>query len=239
MIWETRCSSPNAYAVIIFGITLFFNSCSYDSENYLLYKLVKGKIAYEIPDTMDMGKNYKATVIVTKAMNDSILFQNFNPRYYYREKIKVSSIVNVFLIDPTENNFNITSLSTAEQLVDDSTNTVWKWNITPKRSGNNELVLRVTAKVFDRLGENYKDIKVFEKTIKVNAPILTRIKQFVSENWKWLSTVIVIPLILWVRRTLLKRKQKNAEQKNEQQKKRKEFEEMILQSKGKSKMPNA
>jgi len=198
--------------------------------NTELDELVKGKIAYEVPDTMNVGKNHKATVIITKAMNDSILFQDIvDTRYFEKEEIKVSSRVKVFLIDPTGKNFDIISLNTEEQLVDNITNTIWKWNITPKRGGDNELVLRVTVKVLDRLGENYKDIKVFEKTIKVNAPVLTRIKKFIGEYWQWLSTVIVIPLLIWGYKILSNRRKKNAEQKQGQQRKREEFEKWIMQ----------
>ena len=199
------------------------------SDDYRLEKLIKGKIAYEIPDTMEVEKNYKATVIVTKAMNDNILFKDFDPRYFQREEIYVSSRVSVFLIDPTEKNFNITSLNTIEQLVDDSTNTVWKWNIIPKRGGNNELVLRVTVKVLDRFGETYKDIRVFEKEINVNVTFAESIKLFFVDYWQYISpitTVIVIPLVIWGRKIFLNRRRKNkkAEQKQEQKRKWEEFE---------------
>jgi len=194
-----------------------------------LDQLVKGKIAYEVPDTMNVGKNYNATVIITKAMNDSILFENFHQGNFQKEEIKVTTRVKVVLIDPTENNFDITSLNTLEQLVDDTTNTVWKWNITPKRGGDNVLVLRVTVKVLDQLGENYKDIRVFEKTIKVYTPILTRLRHFIGNYWQWLSTVIVIPLGIWGYKILSNRRKKNAELIQEQERKQKEFEKWITQ----------
>ena len=195
---------------LVLMFIVFLTNCGLPPKPDKLDELVKGKIAYEVPDTMNMGENYKATVIITKAMNDSVLFQDFDTSDFQREEIKVSSLVKVLLIDPTEESFNITALNTAEQLVDDSTNTVWKWNITPKRGGDNELVLRVTAKILNQLGENYKDVKVFEKTIKVNAPVLTRIKQFVGDYWQWLSTAVVIPLIVWGYKTLSNRRKKIA-----------------------------
>ena len=185
-------------------------------DSSILDEIVEGIIAYEIPNSMTIGNNYKATAIISKAINDSIIFQEFNSQYFQREEIKISSIVNVFLIDPTENNFNITSLNTIEQLVDDSTNTVWNWYVTPKRSGDNKLALRVTVKILNRLGENYKDIKVFEKSIIVNAPILSRIKQFITDYWQWLSTVIFIPLSIWVSKILFTHRKKIDDRKRKQ-----------------------
>ena len=194
-----------------------------------LDELVNGKIAYEVPDTMDIGKSYKATVIVTKSEKDSFLIRDFYQGNFQKEEIKVSSIVKVALFDPTpqEENFSIISLNTIEQFVGDSTNTVWKWNITPKRSGYNELVLRVTVKVLDRLGETYIDIRTFEKTIKVNVSIFASIKHFVGNNWVWFSNAIVIPLVIWFYSRFSNWKKKKADRKREQQKKRKEIEKML------------
>lgn len=172
--------------------------------------LVKGKIAYDIPDTMEISKSYKAIATISKSQNDSILFQNIDSTGFEIESIKVSSRVKMFLIDPTGNqNFQITSLNTDEQLVDDSTNTIWKWNIIPLRSGENELFLRTTVKILDDLGENYKDISVFEKHIIVNASIVVVTKQFIGDYWQWLSTVIFIPLIIWGYKKFLFRKKDN------------------------------
>ena len=192
-------------SILIVG--LFLSRCVLKSSDEL-DELVKGKIAYEVPETMNIEENYKAVVIVTKAENDSILLIEFPQKNFQKEEIIVSSRVKVSLVDPTKKNFDITPLNTIEQLVDDSTNTIWKWNIIPKRGGNNELILRVTVRILDRLGETYKDI-MFEKTINVNAPILTIIKQFIVNYWQWLASIIVIPLVIWGYKTLLSHRRKS------------------------------
>ncbi len=177
-------------------------------------ELVQGKIAYNIPDTMEIEENYKAIVSITKAMNDSILFQYIDNSDFKIAKIKISSRVKVILMDPAEKqNFRITSLNTEEQIVDDSTNTVWKWNIIPLKGGDHELVLRTTVKVLDHLGENYKDKIVFEKNIKVNAPVLVTMKQFIGDYWQWLTSVCFIPLIIWGYDRLSKRGKAKAKNK--------------------------
>lgn len=160
--------------------------------------LVKGKVAYSVPDTMEIEKNYRGTVSISKALNDSILFQDLDSTQFDDEEIKISSRVKVILMDPTGNkNFDIVALNTEEQLVDEISNTVWMWNITPVKAGNNELVIRATVKILDGLGENYKDIRVFERRIKVNASLVVITKQFVVDYWQFLSTAIFIPLIVW------------------------------------------
>ena len=190
LIQENRESNKNSYESDMLN--------NNTEDRHLFDKLVKGKMAFNISDTMEIEKNYKAIVSITKAMNDSILFQNINRGHFEKENIKISSRVKVLLIDPSGlQNFSITSLNTEEQLVDDSTNTVWKWNIIPRRSGDHELIIRTTVKVLDELGENYKDITVFEKKIKVNSSIAISAKRFFTDNWQWLSGVCFIPLITW------------------------------------------
>lgn len=198
--------------IILSLLTLsVIQSCSgnvYDEPPHrLVDHLVKGMMAYKIPDTMQIEHSYNAIASITKALNDRVLFHRIDSTDFIKEEIRVSSRVKVTLIDPSGNkNFDITALNTEEQLVDDSTNTVWRWNIKPKRGGESELVLRATVKILDRLGENYKDIDVFEKTIKVKASAFVQTKQFVSDNWKWLMTACVIPLIIWGYKKLSARK---------------------------------
>jgi len=188
-----------------------FNSCassmSPDEDN--VDGLVRGLIAYNIPDTMEIERNYKATVSITKALNDSILFEDLNRKEFLHEEIRISSRVKVILIDPTGfKNFEITTLNTEEQLVDDSSNTVWNWNIIPIRGGENELIVRASVKILNNLGENYKDITVFEKTIKVKTSALVSIKHFFSKYWQWLTTVCFIPLIIWSYKKFTERNKK-------------------------------
>ena len=191
-----------------------------------LDKLVRGKIAYKIPDIMDIGKNHKATVSIAKVMNDSILLHGFHQENFQVEEISVSSRVKVYLKDPTEKKFKIIPLNTDEQLVDDSTNTFWEWNIIPIRGGYNMLELRVTVKVFDQLGETYKDIPVFYKTIKVNASIPASIKHFIGNYWQWLLTFIfgsgfLSGLGIWCYKILSNRRDKNTDRKRKTKNKKK------------------
>ena len=204
--------------LFIISILLFRSSGDTSGDMSMLDKsaltknvdqLVRGLIAYNVPDTMEVAKDYKTIVSITKAINDSILFQDLDSAGFAQEEINVASRVKMVLIDPTGNeNFYITNLSTEEQLVDDKTNTIWRWNVRPKRSGENELVLRATVKILDRLGENDKDIKVFEKRIKVKAAVIFTIKQFLGDYWQWLTSVCIIPLLIWVYKSLSEVKKK-------------------------------
>jgi len=196
--------------VLFIEIIIFFLPAIYKADSKFDYgfgrwdipsemeRLVRGKIGYDIPDTMKVGNQYKTTVSISKSLNDSILFLNIDSSGFTTEEIKVSSKVKVSLIDPTLNkNFDIVPLSTEEQLVDVTSNTIWLWNITPLRMGKNELLLRATVKVISDLGETPKDIPVFEKIITVQASPIFAIGQFLGDNWQWIAGTMIIPLLIW------------------------------------------
>jgi hypothetical protein len=180
--------------------------------------LLKGKIAYYIPGSMKLEQNYRTTVSITQAQNDSILLEGIDKgidNYEFRiKKIDISSRVTASLVDPTNINFDITPLSSEEQLVNDSTNTTWMWNIRPKKSGENVLILKVSIRIKHRFGETPKDILIFDKPFLVESSVTTEVKNFLNEHWQWFTTVLIIPLFLWLRNIYIMRK-KNKRNKRE------------------------
>lgn len=151
-----------------------------------LIKMCKGLIAYEIPDTMEIEKFYKITALVSKTLKDSILFKNFKKENFKYNEVNLTSKIKLNLIDPTDNkNFEIKSLSSEEQIIDDTTNTIWNWNVKPISSGENEIILMATIKLHSKNGENSRDVPVYFKKIKVKINIITSIIQFIRNNWQW------------------------------------------------------
>ncbi len=199
----------------LFAIVFIFQACGgplpEDSPSNNLDRLVRGKIAHYIPDQMKVGADYRAIASVTKAMNDSILLAGLASEQMETEEIWVSSRVKIVLFDPTgKNNFEINPLNTEEQTVNERENTIWEWNVKPIKSGQNPLVMRATIKVLDEFGENYRDIPVFEKRVKVKASPLASLAMFLANYWQWVATVIAIPLVTYLYRSIKNRKkQKN------------------------------
>ncbi len=181
-------------------------------SNGVIDDLVKGKIGYNIPEVMEVGENYSGIVTISKALNDSILFKNLEESDFKKKQITISSRVKVILLDPTNGkNFSITPLNTEEQLVDAITNTVWRWNVEPIKTGENQLILRTTVKIKDRLGVSYKDVEVFEKNIKVETTMSKQISGFFIEYWQFLLTVIILPFGIWVFNFLKAKRRTNME----------------------------
>lgn len=156
--------------------------------------LTPGRIAYEMPDVMDVDKPHLVTVAITTSMDNLILYKGLDPKNLKDEEIFVTRVVKVKLIETSGKNFDIIELATEKQTVDDSTNTIWRWNVTPRHGGSYSLMIRATIQIPP---DSEKDKTVFEKTVSVNAEYLHETKNFFSAYWQFILSVVVLPLIVW------------------------------------------
>jgi hypothetical protein len=168
------------------------------------FNYIKGKMAYGVPDTMIVGKSYDVTLIITKEMSDereSIMVEQIknNSRTKSRitiNDIRVGNVMTAELIDG-DGNFEIKSTSTSEQNIEDFDQTEWRWSVKPLKSGENPLRLIVKVRVYTEEGSYLKDIPVFDKDIYVKSNIKYDAKNWLSENWQWFMSTLVIPIFLY------------------------------------------
>jgi hypothetical protein len=157
--------------------------------------LTIGEVAYKIPDTMIVGNNYRSIVTISNSFKDSILYEGLKSPGFKKEIIQVSSIIKLSIIDPIKENFEITALSSEEQVLKEGSNTVWSWTITPKKNGSNLLILRATVKLKSKDGESFKDIDVLERLINVKSSLISDAGIFWKEHWEWMITTFILPII--------------------------------------------
>lgn len=128
----------------------------------------KGKILYDIPDSMKLNKQQKCMVRIAKdelTAKDSDTFTDA----VKVEDIVLSGVMKVELIDIAEPaHFSIKTISSSEQEVDADSYTEWLFWVTPLLSGVFDLILKVSIiKTIDGK-ERRKDL-VFEKAINIAA----------------------------------------------------------------------
>jgi hypothetical protein len=88
--------------------------------------------------------------------------------------------------------FTIQSTSQEEQLIGGGSFTEWSWQVTPTESGNRELV----ANVYVELGDQVKGIPK-RWPVHVSGNPGRSFSQFLKSNWQWLSSTLIIPLVLF------------------------------------------
>jgi hypothetical protein len=129
--------------------------------------VIKGKILYDIPDTMQLEKQEKCVIRIGK---DEVTVKSGNvfSATVVTDDIKLSGLMKVELIDIANNpNFTIKTISTPIQEVDDSEFTEWLFYVTPVNAGLFSLIIKVSAIKNEAGREKIKDI-VFEKNISIN-----------------------------------------------------------------------
>lgn len=128
---------------------------------------VKGKILYDIPDTMQLHKQEKCIIRIGK---DEITVKSGDvfSETVVTDDIKLSGLMKVELIDIANiPNFSIKTISTPIQEVDDDEFTEWLFYVTPVNAGLFSLIIKVSAIKNEAGREKIKDI-VFEKNISIN-----------------------------------------------------------------------
>ncbi len=179
--------------------------------------LIKGLIAYSVPEEMTVGESYDIKIRITKdstqkktlvvgdneiPINDTTVNSTITI-----ESIRVSSIMSASLSGDGEN-FKITAKSSEVQNIEEFGYTEWEWNVIPLKSGENELKLIIKVRIISADGEkSFKDIVVFEKNILTKKNISYSIQNTISKYWQWSLSTLIIPFFIW----LYNRKKKKKE----------------------------
>lgn len=161
----------------------------------------RGWIAYSIPKEMKVAKSYSVKVRISKKINgqnkadlilgsqDAINNKSL-PSIATIEDVKVSGEMLAELRGDVDA-FDIKSLSTEVQNIDNESYTEWEWVVTPKKSGYSPLKLVIKVK------ELNKDIVVFNKDIQVQKNVTVSVEGFFDKYWQWLMTTIIIPIFIY------------------------------------------
>jgi hypothetical protein len=94
--------------------------------------------------------------------------------------------------------FKIEAITPKVQAVSEQSITEWKWEIEATRSGIQRLHLTLSA-LLNVEGEKMpRAIQIFERTIKVWVTLPQKLYEVVADNWQWLWTAILIPIVGWI-----------------------------------------
>lgn len=177
----------------------------------------KGLIAYSVPNEMQVGEEYLVKVRISKQNDKTVLLVgdreipiSDNLNSVKVESITVSPIMSASLLS-SKKDFEITTLSTDIQNIDNEGYTEWAWSVSPLQGGENNLKLNVKIRIKEDGNDYYKDITVFERKIKVKSNIGSSIKDFIFNNWEWFMGVIFIPLFQWFWLLWKRKKEKKEE----------------------------
>ena len=168
-------------------------------------ELTEGRIAYEPSRTMTEGEPEDVRVRI--ARGETIDTESgFGGRRVLVERLKASFVMTASL-SADAGDFEIVPLSSEGQaLVDPFTD--WIWRVTPLRSGDLALNVRVTARIRLSNGSSEdRDLLVQAAQISVRANPRWRATKFWERNWQWiLGSPILGGVLTWLAARLLRRR---------------------------------
>jgi hypothetical protein len=168
-----------------------------DLEN-LIEENFKGIMTHNIPNKMKLGEVDIVKLRISRSKKVKEFKINSNDSIY---SIKTSSIMKVSLIDGSNESFEIKEITNNTQFLSDDVEnsyTEWSWNVLPKKSGNNKLILIIYIKRNTEFGTHLKGYPVFEDEILIETNLNWSLKNFISDNWNWLLSTLIIPFIILI-----------------------------------------
>ena len=149
---------------------------------------------------MKVGIEERVEVRLTKDITENLTEGLKGPGAPQIEPIEVGTFMMVTLTGG--DSFDINALSSEEQVVKPVGFTEWSWDVTPLKSGRQELHLTVTVRILIPGQDEQKiDWLVMDKQISVEVNIPYTFKRFIECYWQWIvatiiSAICVIPIIL-------------------------------------------
>ena len=156
-------------------------------------KIKAGKLVYNMPNEMMEKKTYTIKIRINRDTLDNSIISNLdNPDV---SVIKTTKKMEVSIVDPSpisKKSFEIVKSNDDNQLVEDGEYTEWIYNITPLRHGklNLNIVVSITM-------DGDKKQVVYFKTLFVKSNPKADFIDFISDNWQWMISTLILPLIIW------------------------------------------
>jgi hypothetical protein len=152
-----------------------------------LSKLKKGNLAYNTPEKMKTGSTAR---VVARIGADNISVQTLESGMpadqgtkTETEQTPVSTKMKMTL---NSADFDITPLSTEEQIVGGDTPTQWEWDIVPKHSGT----LRLHLAAVVELRNLSRDFTTVDRDIAVRVDPVDAATKFAQANGVWILTTL-------------------------------------------------
>lgn len=132
----------------------------------------------------------------------SIAVENGESPAAQPNRILVSKIMTVKMTAP---DFSIVELSPSQQALA-TTDTEWRWQITPTKPGKRTVYISANALVRVDAQQAERNIKTYDTEILIDVTTRQRLDDWIVQHWQWAWTALLLPILALVRKWLPKKK---------------------------------
>jgi hypothetical protein len=204
-------------AIILAG--LIAASCSAPHEDpvasFVREKMQPASAAFFIPSPVHRGEPIEAVLQVSAPKLSPAELQAELSRFSERtgvgasDSIRIASRMIATLVSDRE--CTITPKDPADQAIDLSQGTTWRWTVTPRARGETRVTVTLTAPMTVNGRETSYRIATFEKTVTVSvtrSDLVSDVLAWTKDYWVILTAAGggLVALFEWLRRKRLKRR---------------------------------
>ncbi|MBN1427991.1 MAG: hypothetical protein JXB07_06370 [Anaerolineae bacterium] len=174
----------------------------------LLRQTVSGNIAYNAPSSMTLDETIEIQMLLSPSLSSGELEQQIvESGEVISALIEITPQMKAVLKSANPEAFLIEALhDEPAQIVGGSEPTEWKWFVTARKGGTQELILIVYRLVEYEGTEYWRQVKSYESDIQVTVTFSQRLSQF---DWKWVIGLVITAMTIPALWGLLDRRNKN------------------------------
>lgn len=154
-------------------------------------------IVFHVPRTAPLREAFVVRLVVQPGADAAALKHALvelqpgaRPGDIHTREAKLAPEMQATLTSPT---LQIVARGADTQLVRSGAPTEWSWDVTAPAGGSHRLTLALYAVPRGR-GSGIR-VKTFDETLVVQVPFLVEIRDVIAENWEWMWTLVVGPLL--------------------------------------------
>ena len=163
----------------------------------ILERLDLGNIAFNTPDIMGLDEVYQVELLLSPSEDSASLAESITGDGPVEtvEGVRVAPEMEATLVGA---GFEIKAATPARQAVGRLQRTRWAWDVSPKSKGSKNLHLTLSARILVEGKDTPYVVKTFSRTIKVEVSFWGSVLAFLGNNWQWLWTTLIVPLVMWL-----------------------------------------
>ena len=155
-----------------------------------------GFISFTVPDTLELGDTFVLRLVLSLKESVSQVQRRISEvARQHGIRVRVSDEMEARL---TGFGFTITAINPERQLVSRYATTEWAWDLKAAELGVHQLHLSLSALLDAKNGQTPRTVRTFDTTLTVRVTWFNRTRDFISDNWQWLLTAILLPLAGWI-----------------------------------------
>jgi len=169
---------------------------SLDAVDRLVRTLDTASIAFAAPDTLPLLRTGIVQLILSPTVDTSTLRAQLQAPGITGTAVLLAG--NRMQATLTGSAFRIVPVRPEIQAVSTAVPTEWLWDVTPTERGSHTLHLTLSVILPVEGRDAYFTLRTFDRSLIVRVSVGQRLLTFLSTEWKWLWTTLLVPLGAWL-----------------------------------------